>query len=127
MELFTIDGTDFTQFITAPSYKVSRQDVYDEWEDGNRKKHKYIVRSQIKGTFTMKFNDPAEFDKFCKAVEEHKVTSGEYSGSVLASFYLVKQNIVSTSYVFIDFDPADTKPFMGTKDFEGFDVTIEEV
>ena len=75
----------------------------------------------------MRFDDPEEFDKFCQIVEANKVTSGEYSGSVLASLYLVRQNAVETAYVYIDFDPADTKPFMGVKTTEGFDVSIEEV
>lgn len=126
-QLFTINSTDFTPFITVPSYKVNEFDISDDWEDGNKRKHKYIVRTQVKGSFTMKFQKSTDFNNFFSVIDTNKVTSGEYSGACLASVYVQNKNTVKSVYVYISADPADSLPVLGTADDEGFEVTIEEV
>ena len=127
MQMFIINGIDFTRFITVPSYKVNELDVFDEWEDGNRRKHKYIVRSQIKGSFTLKFTNIDDFNNFFATVNSNKVATGDYAGAVLATVYMVNRNAVKSTYVFITADPADTLPLFASPSYDGFDVTIEEV
>ena len=127
MQLFSINGTDFTEHITVPSYKVNEFDISDDWEDGNRRKHKNIVRTQIKGTFTLKFTEISDFNNFFSVVNTNKIRSGEYSGACLVSLFVQNKNEVKSTYVFISADPADTLPLFSSPSYEGFDVTVEEV
>ena len=136
MQLFSIatkdehDETvniDYTRNITVPSYKVNEVDISDDWEDGNRKKHKNIVRTQVKGNFTMKFFDISSFNAFFETLNANKIATGDNSGAVLITAYIQNKNITKSFYAFIDADPADTLPLMGSADYEGFEVQIEEV
>ena len=135
MQLFSIATTvdnetvnkDYTQNITVPSYKVNEFDESDDWEDGNKKKHKYIVRTRIKGSFTMKFFDILTFNDFFETINSSKIQTGDNSGAVLITAYIQNKNITKSFYAFIDADPADTLPLMGSADYEGFEVQIEEV
>lgn len=136
MQLFSIatrdenDETvniDFTSNITVPSYKVNEVDISDDWEDGNKKKHKNIVRTQVKGNFTMKFFDIPSFNHFFEVLNANKIATGDNSGAVLINAYVQNKNIVKSFYAFISADPADTLPLIGNTDYEGFDVSIEEV
>lgn len=136
MQLFSIatkdehDETvniDYTSNITVPSYKVNEVDISDDWEDGNRKKHKNIVRTQVKGNFTMKFFDISSFNTFFETLNANKIATGDNSGAVLITAYIQNKNITKSFYAFIDADPADTLPLMGSADYEGFEVQIEEV
>ena len=136
MQLFSIatkdehDETvniDYTSNITVPSYKVNEVDISDDWEDGNRKKHKNIVRTQVKGNFTMKFFDISSFNAFFETLNANKIATGDNSGAVLITAYIQNKNITKSFYAFIDADSADTLPLMGSADYEGFEVQIEEV
>lgn len=136
MQLFSIatkdehDETvniDYTSNITVPSYKVNEVDISDDWEDGNKKKHKNIVRTQVKGNFTMKFFDILSFNAFFETLNANKVATGDNSGAVLITAYIQNKNITKSFYAFIDADPADTLPLMGSANYEGFEVQIEEV
>ena len=126
-QLFIVNENDFTQFIEVPSYKVNENDISDDWEDGNRRKHKYIIRSQIKGTFTLKFTNIEDYDNFFSVINENKIATGEYSGAVLASVYVNNKNEVKSAYVVVTADPADTKPLFASPSYDGFEVSIEEL
>ena len=135
MQLFSIttrDGNetvnvDFTSNITVPSYKVNNFDEGDEWVDGNKKKHKNVIRTRVKGNFTLKFLDPQSFNNFFAILNENKVPSGDNAGAVLVSAYVQNENTVKSFYAFISADPADTLPLMADQNYEGFTVQIEEV
>lgn len=118
---------DFTSAITVPSYKVNEFDVSDDWKDGNGVKHKNIVRTRVEGKFTFKFQSVEDFNNFFTVLNENKIATGDYSGSVLANVYVQNKNVVRTTYVFVDADPEDTLPLIGNADYDGFEVTIEEV
>lgn len=126
-QLFFINNTDFTPFITVPSYKVSEFDESEDWEDGNKRKHTYIVRTRIKGTFTLKFQTPEQFNNFFSVVETNKIRSGEYSGACLTTLFVNNKNAVRSAYIRINADPADTLPLFNGGDYDGFEVTVEEV
>ena len=87
-----IVNVDFTQFITVPSWKVNEVDVTEDWEDGNRELHQYIVRTQVVGTFTLKFFKEADFHRFFEVLNTNKITTGKNSGAVLATVYLQNKN-----------------------------------
>lgn len=134
MQLFSIStivngetvNVDFTNNITVPSYKVNDFDIAEEWEDGNKKKHKEIVRSQVKGSFTLKFMDAQSFNHFFEVLNANKVLTGDNSGAVLMNVFVQNKNIVKSIYAFVTADPANTLPYMGAKNYEGFNVQIEE-
>lgn len=122
MEQFIINSVDYTNNIVYPTYKVNNTSVYDEWEDGNRVKHKSFARNKIKGSFTMKFFDAISFNNFFTALK----TNRTQAGYVLASVFVVNENRLATGNFFIDCEPANVIPQIGMANFEGFDVTIEE-
>ncbi len=126
MQLFIINETDFTQFIEVPSYRVNEVDISDDWKDGNYVMHKNIVRSQIKGSFSVKFTNIADFDNFFTVINENKIATGDHSGAVLTSVYVNNKNEVKSAYLFITADPANTKPLFAAPSYDGFEVTIEE-
>ena len=125
-QLVTIDGTDFTQFIEVPSYRVNEVDVFDEWVDGNRVTHRHIVRTQGKGSFVFKFTNATDFNNFFAVIENNKIRIGDYSGAVIASLYMVNKNTVKSGYFFFEADPQDTLPILGQTGWEGFEVTVTE-
>lgn len=125
--LIVIGGVDFTSNITVPDYTMNRVDVTDTWTDGNRRDHEYIVRQQISGEFTYKPKTVEDYHLFCKTVKDNKIASGENSGAVLASLYINNENTVVSAYVRLKFEPSDTLPFIGVKNYEGFKVTVKEV
>lgn len=126
MQLFVVNETDFTQFIEVPSYRVNEEDISDDWEDGNRVTHKNIVRTKIKGSFTLKFTNIEDFDNFFAVINANKVATGMHSGAVLASVYINDKDVVKSAYIFVKADPANTKPLFASPSYDGFEVTIEE-
>lgn len=126
MQLLVINENDFTRFIEVPSYRVNETEVADEWVDGNRVTHRHIVRTQVKGTFVLKFTTIEDFNNFFSVVEENKIRVGDYSGAVIATAYMVNRNATHSGYFFIEADPQDTLPIIGRTGWEGFEVTITE-
>lgn len=122
-----IVNIDFTQFVQVPSWKVSEFDITQDWEDGNLKTHQYILRTQITGTFTLKFYKTADFHRFFETLNRNKITTGENSGAVLATVYLLNKNIVKSAYLRFSTDPQDTLPLLGSGSYEGFEVSVKEV
>lgn len=124
--LFKMGAYDLTEHIVVPTYKVNEQPEYEEWKDANYTVHREIVRTKVQGDFTVNFSSVSEYEEFLQAVEDNTVEDG----STHATVYLHNkahddQGITKTCYVFIDFDPADTFPVLGTED-SGFDITISE-
>lgn len=122
MELFKIGGKDFTRHIVAPSYTVNQQDVYTEWEDANFVKHHVVTRKRISGNFTMLFVDKNEFFTFLDTLQNTKNVEG-YNPAIM---YVNNLHIVKNADFYISISPANTLPFFGVKQYDGFDVTIEE-
>lgn len=127
-QLFVINGVDFTKQIAMSSYIVNRKDVGESWVDGNKTEHMYIYRQQIEGTFQIKPESVEMYLLFCSTINENKILTGKYAGSVLASMYLNNENAFVNAYVRITFDPANELPYISLgKTIEGFEVSIKEV
>lgn len=127
-QLFVINGVDFTNHITVPNYRMNRKDVGDTWTDGNKTEHVYIVRQQIEGAFTFRADSVETYKLFCKTVNENKITTGKYSGAVLASMYLNNEDAFVSAYVRLSFDPKNELPYIdANKKRDGFEVTVKEV
>ena len=126
MELVVIDGTDFTSNITVPSYKVNKEEVYEEWTDANYTKHREITRYKISGSFKLYFETVADQNAFFDTVETMKASSND--GSITANLYLNNLHTVQTGvHVFIKYTPSNENPHInGAGKISGFEVTIEE-
>lgn len=124
MELFVVNNLDFTQHIKVPSYKVNREDVYEEWEDSNYSTHREVTRKRVSGSFTLIYDDITELDTFFDTIEVEKTVSGD--GSVPMTVYLNKQHETADIIAFINYTPANEKPIFGVEKVNGFEVTIKE-
>lgn len=121
-ELFKIGQADFTSFITVPSYIVNSHDIYEEYSDGNYKFRRKVIRSRITGKFSMKFSSTYDFQQTLAKFQSEK----DSEGAITATVYVVNTNEVKTSKFFIEFEAADIMPFLGVKDTDALEVTIEE-
>lgn len=120
--LFKIGDNDYTRFITVPSYKVNREKEIEEWTDVTKTKHKEIVRTCVKGDFTMYFDDIDELYAFLDDIENN-TTTGNY---IHAFVYEQKRRELVESDYFIDFSLQNDKPYYKVKSHSGFTVSIEE-
>lgn len=125
MELFCIDGKDFTTRITVPTYAVNRTDVFEEWVDANHITHRDRTRGRIEGTFTLLFSDKKDFFDFIDTVNRCKDPGGCYIAPV--SLYVNNENIVEHDLqVFIEMELANSLPIMNIGENEGFEVTVTQ-
>lgn len=123
MQLFKIGETNFTSFITVPSYKVNKNDVYMSWTDANHKQHRFLTRRQVSGSFSMLFDSVTDYNLFLSTIESKKNREGYIPN---CRVYCNNTNTVENVDLFIDFEVADILPVIGTSDNESFEVTITE-
>lgn len=122
--LFIIAGVmDLTNYIVVPSYQVNLQDVYDEWDDNNKVHHRDLTALKIKGSFQVKFETLEEFQTFMIVMKDYKKSNRSYDCSVFCTNTL---NTYSTVEMFIDFDPPNVMPYIGAKDYDPIDITVEQ-
>lgn len=129
-ELFKIinknDGTtmyDYTSNITVPDYQINKKPEYVEYTDCNYVVHRDIARAaKISGTFTLYFDDVADIQAFFTNVENHTLTDG----SVHCKIYVMNLMQLKDAYLYLEYTPSNTLPYMGTKSHDGFQVTVTE-
>ena len=121
-ELFVINGADLTGFIVVPSYIVNSHDIYEEYSDGNHKFRRKVIRTRISGKFSMKFSDQYNYNQVMAKFKSSK----DSEGAVQATVYVNNTQEVKTSKFFIEYEAADILPFLGIKDTDALEVTIEE-
>lgn len=121
--LFIVGGVlDLTEHITVPSYKVNLLDGYEEWTDNNKVTHRDIVAQKAQGTFSLRFEALEEYLTFIATMKELKKSNGSYDCSVYCNNTLEAYNIE----MFVDFDPANVMPFIGSKDYEAIEITVTQ-
>lgn len=122
MQLFVLNGVDYTQHIVVPSYKVQREPVTKTWEDATYSNHVDFIRWRIKGTFRIYFETVEEFDHFLNELTNMRDT--DYY--TRAKFYdNDTRQLVDSRYI-IKFTFANDKPYYGIKKHDGYDIQIEE-
>lgn len=121
-ELIKIGDTDLTRFITVPDYKVNKVPVSKTWTDANQVSHKRILRYRIEGDFKVKFFNVDDFENFIRLIEENTNSDGY----VRATVYVNNKLISTEGDFFISYEIEDFIPFIGTKDYDGFDIKIVE-
>lgn len=121
--LFIVGGVlDLTEHITVPSYKVNLLDGYEEWTDNNKVTHRDIVAQKAHGTFSLHFEVLEEYLTFIATMKELKKSNGSYDCSVYCNNTLEVYNIE----MFVDFDPTNVMPFIGSKDYEAIEITVTQ-
>lgn len=121
--LFIVAGVmDLTNYIVAPSYQVNLADGYEEWTDNNKVTHRDIVARKAKGSFDIRFQTIEEYQTFMIVMKDYKKQNGSYDCTVYCN------NLLSayTTEMYIDFDAADVMPFIGAKDYDPINITVEE-
>ena len=102
-----------TPFIQAPTYKI----------DSNWLSHVEVVRYKAKGTCTVWFDDPNDFEAFTDFIENHKAADG----FIKATLYLNKKHTQKSNIdITITWEPQNDLPFYGIKQHDGYELTIEE-
>ena len=81
--LFGIGQKDYSKNIIEGSYKVYKEDVTHDWEDGNHRKHKDILRTRTSGSFTIFLKTWAEYQTLLSDLASVK-TGTEYALTVFA-------------------------------------------
>ena len=120
--LFKIGNNDYTNRITVPSYNVNDKPIYTSWTDSNWLEHRDIHRWRAEGRFTLKFFSQSEFTSFMSDVETNRQTDG----TVVVTLYLNNKNTTASRNVFLDFEADNTLPYIGLKEYDGFEVTVTE-
>ena len=112
-----------TPFIMAPTYKIDDAPLGDSWQDSNWLSHVEVVRHKAKGTCTIMFDDPDDFEAFSSFIETNK-GADDY---IKATLYLNKKRTQKSNIdIMIQWEPVNDLPFYGVKQHDGYELTIEE-
>lgn len=102
---FKIDTTDITAYIDVQSYAVNREDVFEEWEDGNWITHRVIARTRYTGSFQAGFASAADFSAFMTLLSTKKNADGYYP----VTAYINNTGTTETFNAFLDVANDDDK------------------
>ena len=123
MELLTINGTDYTNYITVPSYNVTQKMESTEWTDSNGTIHNDVYRRRVSGSFTMKFFDKDEYLAFHSVIQN----SIQTDGSINIVAYVNNLNEKKSFRAFVKYDDLpNVLPYIGATNYDGFTVEIKE-
>ena len=125
MELFKIGDYDVTPHIVVPTYKINKLPKYEDWEDANYTIHREVVRHTVSGTFTVKFYSIEEYEAFIDAVDSTLMNDGSHHIYAYVANDKTNQSLQS-AYAFIEFEPEEFLPIIGSDDDDGIEVTITE-
>lgn len=102
--LFKISTTDLTKWEDTTEHAVNREDVYEEWVDGNWVSHRVIARTRVTGTIVLNFAREADFASFMTLMTSARNPSGYYPITVWCS----NTNSTENLNAFLDIE-GDTK------------------
>lgn len=122
MELFILNEQDYTSHITVPSYKVQSEPITKEWEDATYTKHKDLCRWQIKGNFTIYFDEYSELLTFLNTLINLRGTDNYIEATVFDN----RTQTQKTSRFDISVSLSNDVPYYGRKKHSGYNVSIEE-
>lgn len=74
--LFKANNTDYSNKIREGSYKVYKENVTHNWEDGNHTMHHDIIRTRTSGSFEIEFKRWSDYVSFLSIVNAAK--TGDY-------------------------------------------------
>lgn len=100
--LFVIGSTDLTSWEQTENHNVNREDVYEEWVDGNWISHRVIARTRVSGTVILSFARATDFASFMTLMSTARDANGYYPVTVWCS----NTNSTETINAFLDIDGA---------------------
>ena len=118
----SINNTDITPFIQESSYEMNRYTDHKEWIDGNRRKHREIMRNYIKGSFEMVFVTESDLSDFMDLVEDNTV-----NGILTITLYIQNINQTDEYEVFCEIVGNTDRKINNDYFFKKFNVSITEV
>lgn len=83
--LFKISSTDLTQWEDTQAHDVNREDVFEEWVDGNWITHRVIARTRISGSVVLNFARETEYAAFMTLLSTARNANGYYPITVWCS------------------------------------------
>lgn len=83
--LFKIGATDLTKFEDTEKHVVNREDIFEEWVDGNYIQHRILSRTQITGTVFLEFTKPNDYSSFLTLLSAARDAEGFYNVTVWCS------------------------------------------
>lgn len=107
--LFKIGNTDLTKWEDTSSHDVNREDVFEEWVDGNWITHRVIARTRVTGRVTLNFARSTDYAAFISLLSSERNADGYYPVTV----WCANTNSTETINAFLDVS-GDTR----------FDVTV---
>lgn len=120
--VFKVGNTDYTKNVVCPNYIVNEKDIYEEWSDGSHKFRRTLIRTRISGSISVLFDDIDEYDAFLRALRNGRSSEGTVSCTV----YVNNADTTKTSNFYLSYDPNNPRPFLGIKNVDPLEITIEE-
>lgn len=122
MELFILDGVDYTEHIVVPSYKVQSEPVTKTWEDALYTTHIDTVREKLQGSFKIYFDSIDELNAFLNKLINLKDVDNYTPATLYDNWYRNKK----TSKFYFKLSLINDKPYYGTKKHDGYEIQVEE-
>ena len=91
--LFTINTTDLTAYEDKTKHKVNREDLFEEWVDGNWITHREISRTRVSGSVELTFARETDFSNFMSLLTTARNANGYYPITVWCSNTNTSENI----------------------------------
>lgn len=116
--LFVIGSTDLTKWEDTTKHSVNRDDVFEEWVDGNWITHRVISRTRVSGTVVLSFSREADFTAFMTLMSTARNANGYYPITVWCS------NTNSTESVNAFLDMSGATQWDVTAPIKHHDITV---
>lgn len=98
MVFFKIGTTDLSAYADIQNYNVNKEDIYQEWTDGNWIARREIERTRITGTLQLGFKTSSSWSDFLALLAEQKTDAGYYPVTV----YVNNTGTTETINAFLD-------------------------
>lgn len=98
--LFKVGSTDLTPWEKTENHAVNREDIFEEWIDGDWITHRVIARTRVSGTVQLSFGSQADFADFMALMTSARDADGYYPVSVWCS----NTNTLESINAFLDIE-----------------------
>lgn len=83
--LFKIGSTDLTGYEGMEKHNVNKDEIFEEWVDGNYISHRLFSRTQIAGSVYLKFPRESAYTTFLTLLSTARDVDGYYPVTVYCS------------------------------------------
>lgn len=98
MTFFQIGNVDLTEYANIQNYTVNKEDVFQEWTDGNWTDHREIARTRISGTVQLGFKTAQNWAAFQALLTAQKNAAGYFP----VTLYVNNTGTTETIDAFLD-------------------------